>query len=186
MDRDPRPAAGGSASLRELRHGPPRDAGLLALYLNDHLAGATAGVALLRRTAHTQAGRNRRSALAELAGQVERDRAALKRIMAVLGVPVDRRKVAMGRLAEAAGRMKPNGRLLSRSPLSDVVELETMLLGVRGKAACWRALRALAEDDRRLPVRELDDLVERADRQSDVLEGMRLAAVRSVFHRCAR
>lgn len=60
-----------------------------------------------------------------------------------------------------------------------------MLLSVQGKAACWRSLRALAETDRRLFLEHLDVLLERADRQSVVLERLRLAAVDSAF-RCTQ
>lgn len=55
-----------------------------------------------------------------------------------LGVPTDHSKVELGWLAEKAGHLKPNGHLFSRSPLSDVPELESMLLGVQGKARVWR------------------------------------------------
>nr|WP_239148871.1 hypothetical protein [Streptomyces sp. SID12501] len=61
-----------------------------------------------------------------------------------LGVSTDHSKAALGRLSEKAGRLKPNGRLFSRSPLSDVLELESMLLGVQGKTSCWRPLTAFS------------------------------------------
>ena len=48
---------------------------------------------------------------------------------------------------EKAARFKPNGRLLRRSPLSDLIELEWLLLGVQGKTAGFRALRRLADTD---------------------------------------
>lgn len=119
--------------------------------------------------------------MAELTREVEEDRESLAQIMTDLRVPVDHSKVALGWLAEKAGRLKPNGHLLSRSPLSDVLEVESMLLGVLGKAACWRTLRALAETDRRLRTANLETLLERAERQSAILEAMRVAAASRVF-----
>ncbi|MFD3762594.1 hypothetical protein [Streptomyces sp. NPDC058622] len=85
-------------------------------------------------------------------------------------------KAAVGWLAEKAGRFKPNGHLLSRSPLSDVLEAESMLLGVLGKTACWRTLRVLAETDERLAADQLDALLERAEQQSATLEELRSTA----------
>ncbi|MGW0966542.1 hypothetical protein [Streptomyces sp. NPDC002516] len=112
---------------------------------------------------------------------MEQDRDSLTQIMADLAVPTAYAKFALGWLAEKAGRAKPNGHLLSRSPLSDVLELESMLLSVQGMAACWRTLRALVETDGRLFPEHLDVLMERAGRQSAVLERLRLAAVDSVL-----
>ncbi|MEV7406146.1 hypothetical protein AB0N93_38010 [Streptomyces sp. NPDC091267] len=159
------------------------DAGtdLLAIYLNDHLAGATAGLELFRRAAENQEVSHGDTTLADLAQQVEEDRGALTQIMTALGVSVDHSKATLGWLAEKAGRLKPNGHLFSRSPLSNVLELESMLLGVQGKAACWRTLRALAETEARLRPEDLAALLERAETQSSVLERMRLAASIRVF-----
>ncbi|MFE7141159.1 transaldolase [Streptomyces sp. NPDC057644] len=160
--------------------GPVSDAesaGLLAIYLNDHYAGATGGLELLRRAAKATPNSADGAALVDLAKQVEEDRDALARIMTDLGVTTSQPKVAMGWLAEKAGRLKPNGHILSRSPLSDLLETESMLLGVLGKAACWRTLRILAESDERLSTDRLDTLLERAEQQSDTLEELRSAAV---------
>ncbi|MGW0801268.1 transaldolase, partial [Streptomyces sp. NPDC002692] len=151
-------------------------AGLLAVYLNDHYTGATGGLELLQRAAGAKKGEDEEAVLADLARQVEKDRDALAQIMADLDVSADRTKAALGWVAEKVGRLKTNGHLFSRSPLSDVLEAEAMLMGVQGKAACWRTLRALAETDRRLNAAQLDTLVERAERQSMALEELRAAA----------
>ncbi|WP_393087481.1 transaldolase [Streptomyces sp. LN704] len=156
-------------------------ADLLAIYLNDHLSGATAGLELFRRAVQTQKGQEQGTTLVELAQAVEQDRDSLTQIMTDLGVSTDHAKVALGWIAEKAGRIKPNGHLFSRSPLSDVLELESMLLGVQAKAACWRVLRALADSDERLFAEHLDELLERAERQSAALEELRLAAAGPVF-----
>jgi hypothetical protein len=84
---------------------------------------------------------------------------------------------------ERAGRLKLNGRLLTRSPLSSVIELEGMRLGVEGKLAGWRSLRRLAEDDARLDAARLDELCQRAERQIDSLEQMRIKSVDRAFGR---
>lgn len=156
--------------------GDSESAELLAIYLGDHYAAATGGLELFRRAADARKGEQDGHTLAELADQIDEDRTALARIMTDLGVSTSQSKTAAGWLAEKAGRLKTNGHLFSRSPLSDVLEAEAMLTGVQGKAACWRTLRALAQTDSRLHADDLDVLLERAAQQSTTLEEVRSAA----------
>ena len=79
------------------------------------------------------------------------------------------------------GRLKPNGYLLTRSPLSSLEELELLRLGVEGKAAGWRTLRTLADRDNRLDSVRLDELIFAARRQADLLEGLRVSAADQVI-----
>jgi hypothetical protein len=154
------------------------DPSLLGIYLNDHLAGATGGLELFRRATSSHRATEAGPVLERLMQEVAEDREALERIMTSLDVAIRQYKVVGGWLAEKAGRAKPNGRLLSRSPLSSVVELEGLRLGVLGKEGLWRLLRALADSEPRLHAAELDRLVERAARQAAELEGLRIAAAK--------
>jgi hypothetical protein len=154
---------------------------LLGIYLNDHLAGATAGVELAHRMARSQAGPGSAGTLQGLAAEIARDRSALRDIMAGLGVPVRAYKVAAGWIGEKAGRLKPNGRLRSRSPLSNLEELEMLRLGVEGKAAGWRTLRVLADGDPRLDAARLEGLITRARDQANLLEELRVRAADEVL-----
>jgi hypothetical protein len=142
----------------------------LEVYLNDHLTGAYGGAALARRMARSHADSRRAEELRNLARDVEQDRDRLVRIMHHLGVPVRRYRTWLGLAGERAGRLKPNGTLVRRSPLSDLIELETMRTGVEGKAALWRALRALADNDPRLDPADLDRLAARAVTQARTLD----------------
>jgi hypothetical protein len=63
-----------------------------------------------------------------------------------------------------------------RSPLSSLVELEVLRLGVEGKAAGWRTLRSQADRDSRLDSVRLDELIARARAQAVVLEELRVRA----------
>jgi hypothetical protein len=155
---------------------------LLGIYLNDHLAGATGGAELARRVAGSHKGEPG-GALQRLAAEVAQDRAALLEIMAALGIPVRSYKVCAAWIGEKAARLKLNGRLLARSPLSSLEELEMMRLGVEGKAAGWRTLQALAETDTRLDPARLDELISRARRQADLLEEFRVSAAGQVIGR---
>ena len=150
---------------------------LLGVYLNDHLAGSTLGVSLARRmAASAEPGSERATALSGLATEITQDRSALLRIMGVLGIQARGYKVLAAWAGEKAGRLKLNGHLLTRSPLSDLEETEFLYAAVKGKGACWRTLRELAERDGRLDAGHLDDLATRADRQASALESLRAAA----------
>ncbi|MFF8905566.1 hypothetical protein [Streptomyces olivaceoviridis] len=149
------------------------DMKLLGIYLNDHLAGATAGTQRIGHLVRSARGSALGRALRPVAAEIGEDRAALLDIMRDLDVPVRRTKVCAGWAAEKVGRMKLNGRLVRRSPLSTVLELEAMRLAVEGKAAGWLTLRRLATTDKRLDPGRLDSLLERARRQQDTVEEWR-------------
>lgn len=100
-------------------------------------------------------------------------------LMVLLDVPVRTYKTWAAWLAEKAGRLKLNGHVVTRSPLSRVEELEIMRLGVEGKAAGWRTLRE--SSDPRLDPVVLDGLIDRARRQADELERLRVRAAAEVF-----
>jgi hypothetical protein len=157
------------------------DPSLLGIYLNDHLAGATAGAELFRRAAGAHASTDAAPVLDRLVQEIEEDRQALLDIMKSLDIPVAQYKVAGAWVAEKIGRAKPNGRLTSRSPLSSVIELEGMRLGVIGKGSGWKLLQTLAGSEPRLDKARLAQLIERADRQAEELEELRLAAAKEAL-----
>ncbi|MFK0157755.1 hypothetical protein ACIQVL_30700 [Streptomyces sp. NPDC090499] len=154
---------------------------LLGIYLNDHLAGATVGAGRSRFAARSHRDPPFAEPLRILAGEIGEDRTSLLRIMRSLNVPERRYKAAMSGAAERLGRLKSNGRFFGRSPLTLVIELEFLRLGVKGKELGWRTLRALAEADSRLDEQELDGLIARAERQVSALEELRITAVRDVL-----
>ena len=111
-------------------------------YLNDHRAGATAGTALARRIWRS----NRRTKwgpiIQEVAEAIEQDLVVLDEIRAAAGVSGGHLKRAAALLTERAGRLKLNDHLLTYSPLSRVLELETLMSAVRGKQSLWVTLRS--------------------------------------------
>jgi hypothetical protein len=154
---------------------------LLGIYLNDHLAGATAGVELARRAAGASHGSATGGALESLARDITYDRATLVQIMRALGIPVRHYKIYAAWLGEKVGRLKLNGYLRGRSPLSTLVELEALRLGVDAKAAGWRTLRSLTDHDPRLDRQRLDELLDRARQQSQMLEELRIRTAAEIF-----
>jgi hypothetical protein len=157
------------------------DGRLIAIYLNDHLAGSTVGLELARRARGANRGTEFEAPLERLATEIAEDRAALLDVMARLGVTRDPLKVWAGWAAEKAGRLKLNGRLTGYSPLSRVVELEALALGIEGKRALWRALAAVAGQDERLADVDFAALGRHADRQRRLVERERLRATAIAF-----
>ena len=165
------------------RDASPSRHSILGIYLNDHLAGATAGSELARRMTRSHRGREESDPLNRLAAEIQQDRSALLDIMASLGVTVRAYKVGAAWIGEKAGRLKFNGRLLARSPLSDLEELELLRLGVEGKASGWRTLRTQADTDARLDAGRLDELISRAKSQADELEELRVRTADRILSR---
>ena len=150
----------------------------LRIYLNDHLAGASLGLALARRS-HAQ---NREGELGEFLAtfvrEVDEDRRALVGVMERLGARANPLKSAVAVAAERVGRLKLNGRVLSYSDLSRLLELEGLVMGVTGKRALWRSLRQLDGELPQLRAFDLDGLERRADAELAELEHHRVRAAR--------
>ncbi|WP_216853373.1 hypothetical protein [Phytoactinopolyspora halotolerans] len=159
----------------------PRGDRLLAIYLNDHLAGATLGARRARYLAEADIDASLGSSVSGLAADIADDRAELMSIMRTLGIPLRRYKTGVAVAAELAGRLKPNGRVLQRSPLSTLEELELLKLGIEGKASGWRSLRSVAERDGRLSVEQIDHLTQRAEDQARRVEELRRRVAAETF-----
>jgi hypothetical protein len=151
----------------------------LATYLNDHLAGATAGAKLAERIAETSKGTIDEAELHEIAREIHRDREALIEIMRQLGVAQQPVKKAVAAMAEQASRIKLSS-LGSRVPaLARVLQLETLVLGVAGKQRLWLALQRVEAST--VITIDVDDLCVRAEDQLRRLERIRETAVREAF-----
>jgi len=137
----------------------------LDIYLNDHLAGATAGLELARRAARENAGTSLGDFLQQLTQEIAEDKATLETLMTRLDVDRSPAKPAGAWLLEKLGRLKLNGQLRGYSPLSRLVELEALETGVTGKRCLWQALAHTLSDDVRLQQFDFPALIARADRE---------------------
>jgi hypothetical protein len=153
----------------------------LRIYLQDHLAGATAGLELARRTRGANEGTEYGTPLAKIADEIEADRRHLQGIIEDLGFGADRIKNVAAWGLEKFGRLKLNGELTGYSPLSRVVELEGLLTGITGKKGLWIALLELAPDEPRLDADLLTRLSDRAEEQRATVEELREKAAREAF-----
>lgn len=145
----------------------------LGIYLDDHLAAATGGVALARRARDAQEGRDPdlHRFLVTLTGEIEEDRRVIVDATRRLGTGRDPLKIVAGAVGERLGRLKANGRLVQRSPLSDLVELEGLSIAVRGKRLGWLTLGDV--DHEALRGIDFAALARRAEDQADRIEARR-------------
>jgi SAM-dependent methyltransferase len=154
---------------------------LLAIYVEDHLALSLGGIRLARRAAAENRGNDYGAFLAALVPQLEEDRATLRDVGRVLGRGASVLKDAAAALGELAGRLKPNGRLLSYSPLSRVWELEALLAGTESRRLLWRRIAEVARRDPRLRAFDLERPEERARAHREGLERVHRRAAREAF-----
>lgn len=152
----------------------------LVIYLQDHLAGSTAGVNLARRIAKSNEDTSVGRTLALVASEIEADREALIKLMQALRIPPSRVKNAGAWLAERAARLKPNGRMRGEANLQRLHELETLSLGIAGKLSLWESLR-VAPEASAFAFLDLDELEERARSQRERVESERLSFARLAF-----
>jgi hypothetical protein len=149
---------------------------LLGVYLNDHLAGSAAGLALAEKLRDNNQGTELGKVVAVLHHDIEQDRATLEELMARLEVDRHSVKETAGWLLERLSRLRLNPVLTGSADLTRLLETEALSLGIEGKRLMWVALKEAAADDERLAATDFDRLIERAASQRRTLEPHRLAA----------
>jgi hypothetical protein len=100
---------------------------LLAIYVQDHLAGATLGVELARRAAAENAGTPLGETLESIKPEIEADRATLESIMAALETSTDRLK--------SRRRSTASSRPARRADRSGGSPAPSAVVGARGRLA---------------------------------------------------
>jgi hypothetical protein len=155
----------------------------LATYLNNHLAGSVMALELLEQLSEVRAGTAEAPVLIRLHGEISADRQTLEALMAELGITTNLPQQASAWLTEKLSELKlrlddPSGQALWR-----LESLEALALGINGKKALWNALMVAAEAVPELGGRDYTQLIERADQQFDVVEGLRIEAARDAFGR---
>ena len=153
----------------------------LATYLNDHLAGATMGVELLKHLRKKHDDQAAADVLAQLHLDVEQDRNTLKAILARAGIKESEPRKAAGWMADKAAQAKlhlddPKGGALAKYEM-----LETMSLGIEGKRSLWTALDTAAVGVPNIREFDLGELKRRAEAQRSILEKLRLLAAVEAF-----
>jgi hypothetical protein len=161
--------------------GALRNPELLGIYVNDHLAAATGGIELVSRMLGRHQETEWQAQLEQLLDELREERAGVRKSAEALGLPVRQYKQIGAWIGEKLSRGKLNGHLMSRSPLSDLVEFEFIATAVLAKRAGFETLRAIAAVDSRLDADMLDRLIAQADKQHFWLANARREVAARVF-----
>jgi hypothetical protein len=155
----------------------------LETYLSDHLGGATAGVELSKKISSEYAKTTFGPFLAELAQEIEQDKATLEELMERLGIQRSPVKEATSWVAEKVSRLKLSDTMTGDQDLKRLLEFEMLSLGIEGKASMWRALIEVSPSHVELAATDLAGLAKRAESQRANLENHRLQVVNQALSR---
>ena len=153
----------------------------LGTYLNDHVAGANAGVEMARQLEEAVRGEPTAAGLGPISAEIEEDLETLRGVVEALEVGHNPVKQAAGWIAEKVHRLGVDERVTHSRELTLLLQAESLALGVEGKLALWLALLEVAPAHPQLSSVDLPALAERARDQRRRLEVVRLAAAHRAF-----
>jgi hypothetical protein len=162
------------------------DTDALAVYLNDHKSAASAAVDLAERVIANNAGTPLAAHLEAAVSEIRADSDTLATVMERLGVTPSRPKQVAGKVLESLSRFRLNERVTGSADVTRLMELETLCLGVEGKAELWRSLQQVEPSRPELAAFDLGTLVLRAEEQRRGLEPYRLEAAATALSPPAR
>lgn len=145
-------------------------------YLNHHLSGATFGYELAQRTADEVRDPALRAPMQQLANDIAADRERLEHVMQRVGTDQNDLMVQGASIIEKVGKVF-TGLGSTDNEFGFFEAVETLSLGVEGKRCLWLALREVQDQYPGLSEVDLDELIERATKQREMLEEQRAAAV---------
>ncbi len=148
------------------------------VYLNDHLAGATLGSDLAEQIQDQNENTPLGELMHSLAPQIEEDRQTLIGLMQRMDTAKSPVKQAGAWVTEKASRAKFAGLTSGEPQLGRLMAIESLALGVLGKLSLWRALAQVADQHPAIASIDLNELIDRAQTQYDLLERERLVASR--------
>ena len=153
----------------------------LQIYLRDHEAAALGGLELFRRSCKANRNTAYGSELERLTNEVRSDLEELRSLCRKFEVKFSNVERALSLTGVTVGRLKPNGRVFTYSPLSRVLELEGLSGGVIAKLRMWESLRVLAPVEPRLNGADLTRLAAGAQAQLDALRRLHDMAAQEAF-----
>ncbi|MGQ0715771.1 MAG: hypothetical protein ACT4NP_00415 [Pseudonocardiales bacterium] len=153
----------------------------LETYLNDHLAGANTGTELANKISSEYEKTTFGPFLAELAREIEQDKATLEGLMQRLGIALSPSKQVAGWITEKITRLKMSETMTGGEDLKCLLEFETLSLGIEGKLSMWRSLIEVSDSHAELAAIDLASLAKRAETQRSSLEGYRLQAAKGAL-----
>jgi len=152
----------------------------LATYLHDHLAGSHFAIKLLSSLSDQYQDEELGAFARSLSVDVAQDQDTLQKLIDNVGKANLDLMEAVGWLMEKASRLKLQ-RDESGEGIGTFEALETLTLGIQGKAALWSVLAVIREVDTQVPAYEFDKLIARAQDQFQRVEIQRLSLARTTF-----
>jgi hypothetical protein len=153
----------------------------LAVYLQDHYAGAVAAIEMLEHLVKNHAGNPLERFFIKLHADIRSDRRQLRNVMTILGFQKSTVRDTGAWMAEKLARTKlgfSDGKTVG---LCLVESLEILQLGISGKRALWRVLSVVSKNSRLLQHTDFTVLERRAVEQLERVEAKRLEAARATF-----
>ncbi len=151
----------------------------LVTYLNDHLGGAQIAIQVLEAMRDQHDDLKFREFADTLLPEIEADHRNLHSIAEKIGPGPSVVKQAGGWLLEKASRLKLGHTGSTNFEMFESLEL--LVLGINGKLCLWKALQAASGLDSRLREYDFEELVRRAQQQSDKVESLRLDLAQTVL-----
>jgi hypothetical protein len=153
----------------------------LAVYLNDHLAGAGGALELLSHIEEAHSSTAAARLAAELRPEITADVKVLEEVMQRAGVRQSRPRQAAAWLTEKIAELKVRLDDRTDGSLSLLESLEALALGIEGKQALWNALAVVAPAAPALQGIDYARLKQRAEDQRRRVEPQRLAAAKGAL-----
>ncbi len=148
---------------------PRLDRHKLWVYLDDHLAGAAAGLRRMRRTARALGGTPAGALLDQVADEVAQEKAELEEIIGRLDLRRSGLKQVAARAGELLARLKVDSALGRRGSMNTLLEVELLRSAVMGKRGLWQTLEVHAAELELDPTR-VRHLADRSERQVGTLD----------------
>ena len=153
----------------------------LATYLNDHLAGAVAGLAILDYILEKSRGTPEEPILTSLQVDIEEDKEALEALIEKLDISESAFRKASAWVGEKMAELKLRFDDPSAGPFLIFESLEALSLGIEGKRSLWRMLSQTFDPEISVGSFDLETLIKRAEDQREIVEELRLKAGRQAF-----
>jgi hypothetical protein len=150
----------------------------LSVYLNDHLAGASAALELLSALEKAPGLKEWSVRLRE---EITEDRRALENLMAALHIDQSAIRQTLGKVTGMFGALKTRVEDPSAGDLRRLELLETLSLGIEGKKSLWMTLQTVSAGNSGFPALDFDRLIARAIEQRQEAETQRLQAAKAAL-----
>lgn len=153
----------------------------LATYLNDHLAGSVAALALIGDMGNAVKDPALKSFLAQLKDEITGEQKVLRIILQANDMKEGSFKKAAAWLGEKASAPKFGGSVDDNDSLAVMQGLEMLYMGITGKMLQWAAFQAAIAPMVEALGFDLKGLQKRAEAQRSMVEEFRLAYARKAF-----